>query len=42
MRCTILCTITGNRRVRICTSHNNDLLTTGNTFTGSFIALLIQ
>ena len=42
MRCTILCDITGNRLVRICTSHNNDFPQRVTPLTGSFIALLIQ
>jgi hypothetical protein len=42
MRCTILCDITENRLVRICTSHNNDFPQQVTPLTGSFIALLIQ
>lgn len=42
MRCTILCDITENRLVRICTSHNNDFPQRVTPLTGSFIALLIQ
>lgn len=42
MRCTILCDITGNRLLRICTSHNNDFPQRVTPLTGSFIALLIQ
>lgn len=42
MRRTILCDITENRLVRICTSHNNDFPQQVTPLTGSFIALLIQ